>query len=193
MRALTTTLGLLLSLACHADPHSVDRAELHSSGQLYQGNVMLNQAAGDWQQQSNNRAIAVGHQAGTAVNVEQRLDSLPPPAAGRDSQALIEGDAFSRGSGLLGINQGAGLGNQQINAVRLQQGVAAQSLDDSALAQATTLSPPSGTAESLTGDRTVVTDDRAFAGSRGVVQLNQSAGVGNQSANGLSIRVVELP
>lgn len=193
MRLLTTVLALLLSLVCHADPQSVDRALIQNSGQRYEGNLMVNQAAGDWQQQSNNRAIATGRQASASINVEQRLDHLPAPGAGRDSQALIQGAAFSRGNGLLGINQGAGQGNQQINAVRLQQGVAAQSLDDSALAQATTLSPISGTAESLTGDRTVATDDRAFAGSRGVVQLNQSAGVGNQSANSLSIRVVELP
>lgn len=193
MRALGTLALALVTLTCQGEQQALDNALIRNSGQGYQGNLMVNQAAGDWQQQSNNRALAIGRDASTSITVEQHLDALPATGSGRDSQARIEGAAFNAGNGLLGINQGAGLGNQQVNAVRLQQGVAAESLDDSVLAQTSTLSPLSGTAESLTGERTVATDDRAFAGSRGVVQLNQSAGIGNKSANSLSIRVVELP
>jgi hypothetical protein len=40
-----------------------------------------------------------------------------------------------------------------------------------------------------TGSRQVVTSDQAFTGSRGVVQVNQSAGVGNQVANTLNVRL----
>ncbi|PPA00574.1 adhesin, partial [Pseudomonas sp. MWU12-2312b] len=35
------------------------------------------------------------------------------------------------------------------------------------------------------------TSDQAFTGSRGVIQLNQSAGVGNRMANTFSVRVAD--
>ncbi|MNG94318.1 hypothetical protein D3C79_533250 [compost metagenome] len=41
------------------------------------------------------------------------------------------------------------------------------------------------------GHRQVTTSDQAFTASRGVIQLNQSAGVGNRTANTLSIRVAD--
>jgi len=47
----------------------------------------------------------------------------------------------------------------------------------------------SGATDTPKGSRQVVTGDQAFTGSRGVIQVNQSAGVGNQIANTLSIRV----
>ncbi len=53
------------------------------------------------------------------------------------------------------------------------------------------LTKVSGSATPVPGGRSVSTDDRAFAGSSGVVQVNQSAGVGNQSMNTLSVRVME--
>lgn len=187
-------LGISMAWACTGigAPLSENSAHIGSSAQGYQGNLMVNQASGSWQQQANSRAIAIGHDSQANVTTQQHIDALPASAAG-NARAEIEGAAFSRGSGILGINQGAGTGNQQINAVRLQQGASAHSIDDGELAQSASLSPLSGTAESLAGSRLVVTDDRAFSGSRGVVQLNQSAGVGNQSANSLGIRVVEAP
>lgn len=185
-----------LGLSCSLNGMSVALAEntahIGNSGQDYRGNLMVNQASGNWQQQANSRAVAIGRDSQTNVTTQQQLDALPAASAG-NAKAAIEGASFSRGNGILGVNQGAGIGNQQINAVRLQQGAAAQSLDDGELAQSASLSPLSGTAESLAGSRLVVTDDRAFSGSRGVVQLNQSAGVGNQSANSFGIRVVEAP
>lgn len=107
--------------------------------------------------------------------------SRPAPASG----------AALRGSGILGVNQGAGLGNQQINAFRLSVSNGPESLDDSVLAQSVALTKVSGSATPVPGGRSVSTDDRAFAGSSGVVQVNQSAGVGNQSMNTLSVRVME--
>ena len=115
-----------------------------------------------------------------------QLDASQPIAA----SASISGAAL-RGSGILGVNQGAGLGNQQINAFRLSVSNGPESLDDSVLAQSVALTKVSGSATPVPGGRSVSTDDRAFAGSSGVVQVNQSAGVGNQSMNTLSVRVME--
>lgn len=166
-------------------------AQIDSSGQAYNGALMLNQAAGDSQQQTNARAIAIGDNASAATPVEQLIDQLPPSQAGISASAAIGGGSFSQGNGVLGINQSAGIGNQQINALRMASSLA-QGLDDSALAQQSVVpSNPSGAVEPQSGERLVAIDADAFGSSRGVVQLNQSAGVGNRSINSLGIRVTE--
>lgn len=184
--------ALLLAFACiaslQADPlASRNRASIDASG-TYRGNFALNQAAGDAQQQSNVRVVTVGSAAlvGSDQRQHLQLDASQPIAA----SASISGAAL-RGSGILGVNQGAGLGNQQINAFRLSVSNGPESLDDSVLAQSVALTKVSGSATPVPGGRSVSTDDRAFAGSSGVVQVNQSAGVGNQSMNTLSVRVME--
>jgi len=168
----------------------IDQAVLDSSGQNYQGNLSVNQAAGDQQQQINGRAIAIGTEAQATGQYRQQLNTRIDPS--RDARSAIEGNAFSNGSGMLGVNQSSGANNQQINAVRLGISALPQSIDDSVLSQQNVaLLQGSGTTEPSHGNRQVVTSDRAFTGSRGVVQLNQSAGVGNRSANTLSVRVAD--
>jgi hypothetical protein len=104
----------------------------------------------------------------------------------------IQGNAFSNGNGALGVNQSAGAANQQANALQVSISAYPQSVDDSVLSQQNvTLPQDSGPGASDSGSRRVVTSDQAFAGSRGVVQLNQSAGVGNRMGNTLSIRVAD--
>ncbi|MDY7560306.1 adhesin [Pseudomonas sp. 10B1] len=183
-------VAMLCSCVAHADSTSsvLDQALLNSSGQSYQGNFSVNQAAGDQTQQVNGRVIAIGTQARTSGQYRQQLSTRADPA--RDARSTIEGNAFSNGDGILGVNQSSGANNQQINAVRLSVSVQPQSIDDSALSQQNVaLLQGSGSPEHSPGNRQVATSDQAFTGSRGVVQLNQSAGVGNQSVNTLSVRV----
>lgn len=163
-------------------------ASIGDVGQGYGGNLMINQAAGDQQQQANARAIGAGLHSQTAISVQQRNSTAASHAV--DARASI-GNAFGQGSGVVGVNQGAGIANQQINAFRLELNAPPESLDDSALAQNAAPATSSGMGVPQSGERTVELDDGAFAGSRGVVQLNQSAGIGNRSANNLSIRVAE--
>lgn len=184
-------LSLLSTALSAAPPVQQANAQLDSSGQAYQGAMTLNQAAGSSQQQANARAIAIGDQARASTPVTQLIEQLPPSQSGLAASASIEGSSFSRGSGLLGVNQSAGNGNQQINSFRMAAGVP-EGLDDSVLAQQSVApSTISGAVEPQSGERLVSVDDRAFASSRGVVQLNQSAGVGNRSINNLGIRVTE--
>lgn len=183
-------LAMFCSCAALADSGSpvVDQAVINSSGQNYQGNFSVNQAAGDQQQQVNGRTIAIGTDAQATGQYRQSIDTRADPA--RDSRSAIEGTAFSNGNGILGVNQSSGANNQQINAVRLGISASPQSIDDSVLSQQNVaLLQGSGTAGHTPGNRQVATSDQAFTGSRGVVQLNQSAGVGNQSVNALSVRV----
>ncbi|WDY60330.1 adhesin [Pseudomonas sp. PSKL.D1] len=188
MRHTLLILAALCSTTALAQGPVIDNATIDNSGALYQGNFSLNQAAGDLQQQANARAFATGPGAQATTDIRQRRFSVVDPAI--DAQANIQGSSFSHGSGALGVNQSAGTSNQQANALRIGLSTEPQSIDDSVLMQQNVAlinsSDPTG---SIPGHRQVTTGDQAFTGSRGVIQLNQSAGVGNQTANTLSVRV----
>ncbi|MDI9780174.1 MULTISPECIES: adhesin [Pseudomonas] len=194
MRQTLFILALLSSASALAQapiPSSVpviNDANIDNSGAQYQGNFSVNQAAGDGQQQANARAIATGHEATAITQIRQRQASIVDPNMG--ASASIQGNAFSHGSGALGINQSAGAATQQANALRISISTQPQSIDDSVLLQQNVaLINSSDPADTSPGYRHVTTGDQAFTGSRGVIQLNQSAGVGNQTANTLSVRV----
>ncbi|MDO9622816.1 MAG: adhesin [Pseudomonas sp.] len=191
MRQITIAL-LLVSPMLLADQtlQNMD-AQIQDSGQRFNGNFSLNQAAGLSHQQINSRVISAGDRANSTSTISQTLDRVPGNTAGAQIHSRIEGASFSQGNGVLGINQSAGIGNQHINAFRITLGAVPESLDDSVLSQNVTRPSISGIAVPKNGERSVAISDDAFAGSRGVVQLNQSAGIGNTSANNLSIRVVE--
>ncbi|WLG53361.1 adhesin [Pseudomonas sp. FP1742] len=168
----------------------LNTANILDSGARYNGNFNVNQASGGQQQQANTRAIAIGTDASATTRVIQKLDTPANPSM--NATATIGGTSFSHGNGALGVNQGAGANNQMANAMRISISAAPQSVDDSALSQQNVaLLPSSGATDASKGSRQVVTSDQAFTGSRGVIQVNQSAGVGNRMANTLSIRVAD--
>jgi len=167
-----------------------NNANIQDAGVRYKGNFNVNQAAGDQQQQTNVRAIAIGTEASATTIVNQRLNTPANPSM--NATATIGGAAFSNGNGVLGVNQSAGANNQMANVMRISISAAPQAVDDSALSQQNVaLLPSSGATGTPIGSRQVVTSDQAFTGSRGVIQVNQSAGVGNRMANTLSIRVAD--
>ncbi len=177
LATLCSTPGLADSLV-----PVINNANIDSSGSRYQGNLSVNQAAGDKQQQANARAIAVGPEANASTQIRQRLNTPADPTM--DARSTIQGNAFSNGSGALGVNQSAGANTQQANALSITLSAQPQSIDDSVLMQQNVaLLNNSGPTDTPTGHRQVTTSDQAFTGSRGVIQLNQSAGVGNRMAN----------
>jgi hypothetical protein len=185
-------LAVLASASAMADSSVpvINTANIQDSGAQYRGNFNVNQASGDQQQQANTRAIAIGTDASATTRVIQTLDTPANPSM--NATATIGGNSFSHGNGALGVNQGAGANNQMANAMRISISAAPQSVDDSALSQQNVaLLPSSGATDASKGSRQVVTSDQAFTGSRGVIQVNQSAGVGNRMANTLSIRVAD--
>ena len=192
MKPAWLVLALLGASFAHADPRvtASNSANLQDSGSHYSGNFNLNQAAGDQTQQTNTRAIAIGTDAQATTGVHQRLDTPADPSM--NATARIGGRSFTNGNGVLGVNQSAGANNQMANVLRVGISAHPQSMDDSALSQQNVaLLPNSGATGAPTGSRQVVTSDQAFTGSRGVIQVNQSAGVGNRMANTLSIRVAD--
>ncbi|MFL1527718.1 adhesin [Pseudomonas sp. O230] len=183
-------VAMLCSGSSFAQPPVINNADINGSGSQYQGNFAVNQAAGDQQQQANARAIAMGDAASATTQIRQRLNTQVDPRM--DARASIQGDSFSRGNGVLGVNQSAGASNQQANALRISISKQPQSIDDSVLMQQNVaLLNNSDPTASAPGLRQVTTSDQAFTGSRGVIQLNQSAGVGNRMANTLSVRVAD--
>lgn len=189
MNSMLVLAGLSLSLFTYTVQGADARADIDASGKGYRGVVMLNQAAGELQQQVNTRVITDGRPP--TIQVEQK-NSLLNSASASDFSAYIQAESFRGGSGVLGVNQGAGLGNQQINNFQLGTRVLPSSLDDSSLAQsAAPLSTISAVEPLERGQRLVEIDDQAFSGSSGVVQLNQGAGVGNRMINSLGIQIVE--
>lgn len=176
---------LLLALLGSASAMADNNAVINNSGKDYRGNFSINQAAGNQQQQANNRAVTLGGQA-TTVNI-QRLDGQVDPSL--NAKAAIQGASFTNGNGMLGVNQAAGANNQTVNAVRISLNPGPQSIDDSVLLQQNTTQLTDSGLTPTTGSRLVVTSDQAFTGSRGVIQVNQSAGVGNRMANTLGITI----
>ena len=186
---LLALLGCTWAMADSAVP-VVNNATLQNSGAQYNGNLTINQAAGDQQQQINSRAIAIGTQAQAGGSLKQKLTTGADRSV--NAATTIGGSSFSNGNGALGVNQSAGANNQMINAMRISISAQPQSIDDSVLSQQNVaLLPDSGATDASKGSRQVVTSDQAFTGSRGVIQVNQSAGVGNRMANTLNIRVAD--
>jgi hypothetical protein len=192
MRALALLSLLLCDALLAAEPRTQSQADLSDSFQGFSGNASLNQAAGDGHQQANVRVVTMGDQPAAPLRIEQRQGALVAPA-GLDASARIQGQSFSQANGISGVNQSAGIGNQNINAFHMVVGTVPESLEDAVLSQSTATSAVPAGGTPADGKRVVETSDQAFAGSRGVVQLNQSAGVGNRTANSLSIRVVDRP
>ena len=192
MKAHLLALPILLcsASAFAADPSTVNNANIDSAVRNYNGVASVNQAAGDEQQQANGRTIAIGTNAQATTQFRQTVNAYVDPS--QAASASITGNAFSNGNGALGVNQSAGANNQMANALRISISANPQSIDDSALSQQNVaLLPDSGATGTQQGSRQVVTSDQAFTGSRGVIQVNQSAGVGNRMANTLSIRVAD--
>ncbi len=176
---------LVLALLAAAPVFADNTAVINNSGQQYEGVVSINQAAGNQQQMSNSRAIALGGQA-TNVNIQRQNGSVDQSL---NAKAAIHGTSFTNGNGVLGINQSAGANNQSVNAVRISINPGPQSIDDSVLLQQNSTQLTDSGLTPTTGSRQVATSDQAFTGSRGVIQVNQSAGVGNRVANTLGITI----
>ncbi len=138
--------------------------------------------AGNNNQQGNLSAIAI---SGPAVIQFNQQNQSTTNLSGKQSVAIL-GQALSHNQGLVGINQGAGEANQQLNAFAL-------SLDDSGMGVVTDINLSTSVAKTPSGKVPATTttsiylDDNALTGSKGVIQVNQVTGQGNQAVNMVSL------
>lgn len=164
-----------------------DRAFEHARGA-----VAVNQAAGDANAQTNAAAVAIAPNGVALVQAGQR--SAAGQANAPDVAQVRLGDqAFGQAQGLIAINQTSGTSNTQFNGAAIAIGqtpvtYSEVALDDLAGTAAVTELPEGGEglpARSLSAG----VEAGALGHARGVVQLNQSAGVGNATANHFALRV----
>ena len=161
------------------------------------GSVAVNLAAGDLNSQANLRAFAAGPDAQAWIDTRQRTLGNQADAP-LEAQATIAGDVLAGAHGLVSINQASGTANTQLNAVAAAlatQGI--RETTDGSLSAAVSASaevqPVAGSGAPGAGTRSVAVAAGAMQDFRGVLQLNQTAGAGNATANILTLSVSELP
>ena len=200
-----TALSILLLVsgpAWASDDTPIDQAVIEGAAVSgAQGRIAVNQAAGTGNAQANLGALATsdGGLGLVGVHAAQKPGATSPALRERDAAAHIQHGAFSGSQGVLSVNQIAGSGNAQANLFMVGQGpqgvVAAgvhgiSGIDDAALADVAGDANTTEGAVVPSWRREAVIADDAFRGSQGVVQVNQTAGVGNSSTNAI---VLQLP
>lgn len=150
------------------------------------GRFAVNMTAGDSNVQTNAAAVALGGLAiglvGGVQATSARQANLPDIAT-----AAIGSHAFANSSGLISVNQSSGVGNAQANGAAFAMGFE-EVVAESILSATTSNAVPTG-AGTGKGHQAVSIDDTAFNGVHGLVQVNQSAGSGNSTANNFALQV----
>ena len=200
--------GLLLLLAAapwatRADDYSgmlayldVARIDGHALAGA-NGAIAVNQAAGDLNVQANLRGIAKGDRTDVAINTRQLQQGNRVLSGPLQATAFIGGDALAGASGIASINQASGIANTTLNVVSAtlaRQGI--RETDDTALAAegSALAGGRDDTGRGVaTGTRSAGVASTALRGFDGVLQLNQIAGNGNDTANVLGLVVQDRP
>jgi len=153
------------------------------------GRFAVNMTAGDSNVQANAAAISLGTQGGTAIGLVGGIQVTDPRQAGLPdvATAAIGGNAFAHSAGLISVNQSSGVGNAQANGAAFAMGFE-EVIADSVLSAATSNAVPAG-AGTGKSHQAVSIADTAFDGAHGLVQVNQSAGSGNSTANNFALQV----
>ncbi|HHA2422422.1 TPA: hypothetical protein ACOD9U_000197 [Stenotrophomonas maltophilia] len=161
------------------------------------GAIAVNQAAGDLNVQANLRGIAKGDRADVATNARQLQQGNRVLSGPLQATAYIGGDALAGASGIASINQASGIANTTLNVVSAtlaRQGI--RETDDTALAaEGSALAGGRDDTDRgvATGTRSAGVASTALRGFDGVLQLNQIAGNGNDTANVLGLVVQDRP
>ncbi|WP_439448267.1 hypothetical protein [Stenotrophomonas sp. ATs4] len=161
------------------------------------GAIAVNQAAGDLNVQANLRGIANGDRADVAINARQLQQGNRVLSGPLQATAFIGGDALAGASGIASINQASGIANTTLNVVSAtlaRQGI--RETDDTALAAegSALAGGRDDTGRGVaTGTRSAGVASTALRGFDGVLQLNQIAGNGNDTANVLGLVVQDRP
>jgi hypothetical protein len=150
------------------------------------GAITVNQAAGLNNAQTNQLTITSGD---AAANDNASAQSATARARVPSARATIQGNAFSNSSGAVMVNQSAGAGNLQRNSVQL--GTAAPGVETVSDGVLSATAANNGSQGQTVGVQTVreanISAD-AFRNVTGIVQINQTAGAGNATANSFVLR-----
>ena len=111
--------------------------------------------------------------------------------ANADQLARIGPGAFVGARGVIAVNQASGVGNAQVNTVVLAAGASLASVTDGQLAAVSPRPGPAAGPATPTGRKALI-DPGAFHGTSGVVQVNQTAGLGNATGNAFVLQTPGL-
>lgn len=156
------------------------------------GALQSNMAAGNNNLQANVANIIMspnGQGVATTSGVEQQASGTPS-ANFVQQQAKILGNAFHGATGLMSINQAAGVGNAEANHIEIVMG-AAQPVSNQVLAQSLSSVHRDTSSSSTQGGNSsqVAVAATAFHNAGGIAQVNQTSGSGNASANSFALGV----
>jgi hypothetical protein len=152
-----------------------------SSGVNNVGAVSINEVAGVGNQQTN-EALVTDIPGKMSVN----QNSIGNFVNVRNSGSTVIGDgAFSQSSGLMQVSQASGSGNLEANAAFVGVSATGSALTAISLSQLRGgFAPPNPNAE-FAGTYSIA--PTAFAGASGLVQVQQTAGTNNVTANSVAV------
>lgn len=154
------------------------------------GRFAVNVAAGDSNAQVNAGALSIDPSGGlAAANVISHQSVGQNSITAPDLSIAIIGDrAFTNSVGAISVNQASGVGNTQANGMAIALGVEVEAVSESLLS-ATASGVGLNGAGSSSGEKAATISNTAFQGSRGLVQINQSAGSGNSTSNNFAFQL----
>ena len=153
------------------------------------GRFAVNMSAGDSNVQANAAALTLGTQGGPTIGLVGGIQVTDPRQATLPDLAIasIGEHVFANSSGLISVNQTSGVGNAQANGAAFAMGFE-EVVAESTLSATTSNAVPAG-AGAGKSHQAVSINDTAFNGAHGLVQVNQSAGSGNSTANNFALQV----
>lgn len=153
------------------------------------GHVAVNNSAGTGNAQANMAVIGIGTEHASAA-VRSRQHTRHGERSSGTQVAAIEGGAFRGASGIVTVNQASGSGNAQANLVAIAAGALSEvSIDQLGSVSAGQETQPAAASR----EQRAAISDSAFAGANGIVQVNQLAGSGNNTANVFALSIGASP
>ncbi|RDK01206.1 hypothetical protein [Paraburkholderia lacunae] len=150
------------------------------------GALTVNETAGVDNAQLNQITISTG---GALANDNASAQSASVAARVTTARASIEANAFSNSSGAVLVNQSAGAGNLQRNSTQLgNAALGVETVSDSELSATAPKNGGPGQAIGVHSVREANISSDAFKNVNGIVQINQTAGAGNATANSFVLR-----
>ncbi|MEM5449673.1 hypothetical protein [Paraburkholderia guartelaensis] len=150
------------------------------------GALTVNETAGVDNAQANQLTITTGN-VSINVNGDEQLASVTARLKG--ASATIGAGAFANANGAMMVNQSAGVGNVQRNTALISSGaIGVVAVSDGELSAAAAQNGGQGQMAQAGGIREVRIDNAAFRNATGLVQVNQTAGAGNTTANSFVLR-----
>lgn len=178
--------ALLLAAHSYADDSSVIGSHVMQGA----GRASINQAAGDFNIQSNSHAL--GHRASIQIiNYNQLPQSTSITEVSKQLTSVIDSQAFAQFQGLASINQVSGEQNMQANIGSIAmdstlETIMGQGLNDEGLTQVSSQIAPSS--YQLSHYQADIAPD-SFLDAQGVMQVNQISGDNNVAINQFSLQL----